>query len=91
MMAEVTRCCQERRLAVLITAVTGNRLQPGQGSVDGRQAGPVEGELEKAQIVLDVLTFPQPRAYNDPADSRLFENVAGGDVGHRDDHRIAVL
>ena len=67
-MAQVAGGGEERRFTIFVAAVTGNRPQLCQRLADLRLAGPIERELEEAQVVLHMLAFPEARANNDTAD-----------------------
>ena len=84
MMAEVAGRGQERRAAVFVAAIAGDRLRRGERRVDQRAVLVVEGEGEDAEIVGAVLALAEPRADDDGGDRRLLEHPARRDIGDRD-------
>ena len=83
-MAQVAGRGQERGLAVLVSAVTGNRLQRGERRADLGSVFIGEGQRKEPERVVDVFAFAEPGADDDARDARLIEDEAARDVGHRD-------
>ena len=66
-MAQVAGRGQERRLAVLVPAIAGNRLQRGQRRPDLGTVLVGERQRKEPERVVDVFAFAETRADDDAA------------------------
>ena len=85
MVTQIAGRREERRLAVLVAAVAGNRVQRGERRLQLLRDRRWSSAKEKTRrCVVDVLALAEPGADDDAGDARLLEHVAGGHVGDRD-------
>ena len=83
MMAQVSRCSEEWRLAIFITAVSRDRLQFCQSATNFGQTPIIKRELEQPQVVLYMFALSKPRADDNSPDHGLFKNIAASHISHR--------
>ena len=82
-MAQVAGRRQERRLAVLVAAIAGNRLQRRQRGADLGAVVIGERQRKEPKRIVDVLTFAETGADDDARHAGLIEDEAARDVGDR--------
>ena len=83
-MAQVAGRGQERRLAVLVAAITGNGLQRGQRGPDLGTVVIGEGQRKEPERIVDVFAFAETGADDDARHAGLIQDEAARDVGDRD-------
>ena len=73
---------QERRPAIFVAAIAGDRVQRRQRGADLGAVRIGEGERKHPQRFVDVFALAEPRADDHAGDAGLIEDEAPRDIGH---------
>ena len=80
MVAQITGCGEERRLAIFIAAIARDRPCLRKSCIEGGVILCVECKAEDIQIVIAVLTFAQTRPDDGGSHRLMFQHPAAGNV-----------